>query len=135
MAAHENSFHFQVSSSHAAQVPRYRGTRSSFQSLLIYAFAGLCGVYLALKMYGPALHGPFVFDDLFLAYTQPHATTKPLAEWCRLRPALGLSFWASFQLWGLDTFPYHVVNVLLHCGSGILLFLIVRRILEWAADG
>ena len=52
--------------------------------------------------------------------------------WCGLRPVLGLSYWASFQLWGLDTFAYHVVNVLLHCGSAILLFLIVRKILEWA---
>jgi hypothetical protein len=48
---------------------------------------------VAFQIYSPALRGEFVFDDLFLAYTNPHAATLSLALWCGLRPVLGLSFW------------------------------------------
>jgi len=98
----------------------------------LYALACLAAFFAAFQVYAPALHGQFVFDDLFLLYTNPHAASLSLAQWCGLRPVLGLSFWANFQAAGLDTFPYHVVNVLLHCLSTILLFLIVRKILEMA---
>jgi tetratricopeptide (TPR) repeat protein len=88
--------------------------------------------FLAFQIYRPALHGPFLFDDLFLPFTRPHAAIAPLSEWCGVRPLLGLSFWATFQFWGLDTFPYHVTNVLLHFGAAVFLYLIVRKLLSLA---
>ncbi len=89
-------------------------------------------VLVAFEIYGPALHGPFVFDDLYLTYAKPHAAIQPMSEWCGLRPILGLSFWANFEICGVDTFAYHAVNVFLHCGSAILVFFIVWKILEKA---
>jgi len=98
----------------------------------IYAFACLAAIFAAFQIYSPALRGQFVFDDLFLSYTDPHATSLSLARWCGLRPILGLSFWANFQVAGQDTFPYHAINVLLHSLNAILLFFIVRKLLELA---
>jgi protein O-mannosyl-transferase len=98
----------------------------------VYGFAFLAAIFLAFELYSPALHGQFVFDDLFLSYTDPHAASLALAQWCGLRPVLGLSFWANFQLAGLDTFLYHAINVLLHSLNAILLFFIVRKLLELA---
>ena len=96
----------------------------------IYAFACLAVVILAFEIYSPALRGQFVFDDLFLSYTNPHAASLSLAEWCGLRPVLGMSFWANFQIAGRDTFLYHTINVWFHTLNAILLFLIVRKLLE-----
>jgi protein O-mannosyl-transferase len=101
-------------------------------TLKFYGLAFLAAIFLAFELYAPALHGQFVFDDLFLSYTDPHAASLALAQWCGLRPVLGLSFWANFQLAGLDTFFYHTINVLLHSLNAILLFFIVRKLLELA---
>jgi tetratricopeptide (TPR) repeat protein len=100
----------------------------------MYAAGFLAAILLALGLYGPALHGQFVFDDLFLAYTQPHAASFPMHYWTGLRPLLGLSYWANFQAAGLDPFTYHVVNVLLHACTSVVVFFLVRRVLELAGS-
>lgn len=41
-----------------------------------------------------------------------------------------LSLWLNYQLGGLDPFGYHVVNLLIHLGVGLLLFDFVRRTLQ-----
>ena len=95
-----------------------------------FVLACLATIFLAFQIYSPALHGQFVFDDLFLPYTYPHAASLTVAQWCGVRPLLGLSFWANFQVSGLNTFTYHAVNVLLHGMSTILLFFIVLKLLK-----
>jgi len=89
-------------------------------------------LYALFEVYGPAIHGPFVFDDLYLPYSNPHAGSLPLKTWLGVRPVLGLSFWTDFHLWGSDTLPYHVVNLLLHFAAGIVLFFIFRKLLVLA---
>lgn len=87
-------------------------------------------VFITFQAYGPALHGPFVLDDLGLPYYNPRFETERFASWISgVRPLLMLSFWGNFQLSGRDTFWYHVVNVLLHLLNGGLVYFIVRRIL------
>lgn len=98
----------------------------------LYGLGCLAAILVAFQIYGPALRGQFVFDDLFLAYTNPHAASYSLAQWCGLRPVLGVSFWANFQVSRLDPFLYHAVNVLLHSFSSILLFFIICKLLELA---
>jgi protein O-mannosyl-transferase len=102
-------------------------------ALPTYVLSCAATIVVAFQIYAPALRGQFVFDDLFLAYTDPHAASLSLARWCGLRPILGLSFWVNFQVAGLDPFIYHAVNVLLHSFSAMLLFFIVRKLLELAA--
>lgn len=100
-----------------------------------YVIAAFLVFFTALEAYGPALHGPFAFDDLFLPYSQKWAPERSLLEWMGLRPLLGASFWLTFQLGGYNTFPYHVTNVLLHSISSVLVFFIVRRLLSGLTNG
>ena len=90
-------------------------------------------LYILFEIYGPALHGPFVFDDIYLPYSNPQAASIPLKTWLGVRPILGLSFWTDFHLWGQNTLPYHVTNLLLHFLSGVILFFIFEKLLELAA--
>lgn len=82
--------------------------------------------------YWPALHGPFLFDDTALPFALP-AFSAPLSVWLRgVRPVLMFTYWANAALSGSDTTSYHIVNVLFHCCTTALVFLIVRRLVEWA---
>lgn len=45
---------------------------------------------------------------------------------------LMFTYWINARLSGDDTYSYHVVNVLLHCVTSGLVFLIVRRLLDWS---
>ncbi len=82
--------------------------------------------------YAPAAHGPFLFDDNALQFALPgfHA---PLSVWVNnLRPLLMATYWANSRISGDDTYSYHLVNLLIHCLAGGLIFLIARRLLEWS---
>jgi tetratricopeptide (TPR) repeat protein len=93
------------------------------------AAAALVAVFWA---YSPALHGPFLFDDTTLPFALPHFGS-PLGDWVRgNRPVLMFTYWINARLSGDDTYSYHVVNVLLHCFTSGLVFLMVRRLLEWS---
>jgi tetratricopeptide (TPR) repeat protein len=96
-----------------------------------YAVAVACAVMAVFWAYGPALHGPFLFDDNILPFALP-GFSQPLSVWLRnVRPALMLTYWMNSRLSGDNTFSYHVVNIILHCITSGLVFLIVRRLLEW----
>jgi tetratricopeptide (TPR) repeat protein len=85
--------------------------------------------------YFPALNGTPIWDDdahitrpelrswegLIKIWTQPGSTQQyyPLAH---------TVFWAEHQLWGDAPVGYHLVNVLLHCLSALLLLRILRRL-------
>jgi tetratricopeptide (TPR) repeat protein len=94
-----------------------------------FAFAGaaLIAVFWA---YSTALRGPFLFDDN--VFLMP-GLNEPISHWVgRVRPALYFTFWLNAHFWKDDPYPYHVFNVLFHCVTGGLVFLIVRRLEEWA---
>jgi protein O-mannosyl-transferase len=98
-----------------------------------YAVAAAAVAVIAFLAYSPALHGPFLFDDNGLPFALPDFDA-PLAGWVRgVRPLLMFTYWLNVQLSGTDTFSFHVANLLFHCVSCGLMFLILRRLLEWAA--
>lgn len=99
-----------------------------------YAVASLVALMVVFEVYGPALSGPFVLDDTYLPYMLPEFAHAPLKAWLSgVRPITMFSFWLNYQQSGNEnTFPYHAVNVLLHCFSGILVFLALRKVLGWA---
>lgn len=98
-----------------------------------YALAGI--VLLAVVWaYAPAAHGPFLFDDNTLPFALPNFNA-PFSVWVdALRPLLMLSYWANARISGEDTYSYHVFNVILHLLAGGLMFLIMRRLLEWSGS-
>jgi tetratricopeptide (TPR) repeat protein len=92
----------------------------------------LAGAILLFWAYAPSLHGSFVFDDTKQQYALPTAT-DPLAVWIGpVRPILMFSYWANVQLSREDTFSFHMVNLLIHAITALLVFFIIRRLLEWA---
>jgi len=95
-----------------------------------WLLAFVIGMAVVLEVYGPALHGPFLLDDSYLPFARPGADETPLRLWIiGPRPLLMFTYWLNFQWSHLDTFSYHLVNVLLHVMNGWLVFAIVSRIL------
>jgi tetratricopeptide (TPR) repeat protein len=96
------------------------------------------GVFLVLvvafEVYSPALNGEFLFDDSYLPFLMPNLANAPLSTWLGVRPFLMVSYWLNYQMSGLNPFPYHAVNVLLHAANAILAGLIVRRLSGWAGE-
>lgn len=81
-----------------------------------------------LAAYSPALHGGFLWDDDFYVSRNPalhdlhglkriwlDSSTNP-----QYYPLTFTTYWIEYHLWGLDTFGYHVINVLLHAASAVL---------------
>jgi protein O-mannosyl-transferase len=83
--------------------------------------------------YGPAFSGPFLFDDQILPFALP-SFAAPLTVWLRGdRPVLMFTYWLNARISGSDPFSYHVLNLIIHCITSGIVFLIVRRFLEWSA--
>jgi tetratricopeptide (TPR) repeat protein len=88
-----------------------------------------------LAAYWPALRGTPVWDDdahitrpdlrslhgLWRIWTEPGATQQ-------YYPVLHSAFWLEHRLWGEAALGYHLLNVALHVGACLLLFLILRRL-------
>ena len=92
----------------------------------------VAALVLAFGVYQPALDGPFVLDDLYLHFGRTDADQIGLAAWMAGRPLLGLSYYANYAMSGQAPGPYHVTNVMLHAAVAVLVFLIVRRALDFA---
>jgi tetratricopeptide (TPR) repeat protein len=97
-----------------------------------YTALAAAALVIVCWAYGPAMRGPFLFDDNGLPFALPNFDA-PLAAWMRgVRPLLMFTYWTNVQLSGAETFSYHAVNLLFHCLAAGLMFLIVRRLLEWS---
>jgi tetratricopeptide (TPR) repeat protein len=92
-------------------------------------------VAFATLVYWPSLGVPFAFDDLPNIVLNPRVQPTSLSElWQVLdardgrddRPLAMLSF-ALNHLWGgLDPTSYHAVNIAIHAGNGVLLYLLLK---------
>jgi Flp pilus assembly protein TadD len=86
--------------------------------------------------YLPALEAGFVWNDdtyltenptldgvdgLRLIWTEPKANEQ-------YYPMVFTSFWIEKRLWSLHPFGYHLINVLLHAGSALLLWWLLVRL-------
>ena len=91
---------------------------------------------VTLAAYVPALHGGFIWDDI--GYVQKNDNLRDLdglfRSWFeplslpQYYPMVWTTFWVEYQLWGLHTFGYHLVNVLLHVVAALLLWRVLRRL-------
>jgi protein O-mannosyl-transferase len=108
----------------------------------VFAAVSLCWVAL---LYGRAITGPFVYDDVLAIQQNPdlascHALGKyfrasvPLSEEYRgyagsfYRPVFWLSLFLDRSVWGLNPAGFHITNLLLHWVNGILVLLLLRRL-------
>lgn len=98
--------------------------------ILIMAAAAFA---VCFELYLPSIHSPFAFDDAGLPFDNLNFGDARFLAWVAgLRPVLMASYWINFQISGRDTLSYHVVNILIHTVNACLIFLIVRKIVEWA---
>ena len=87
-------------------------------------------VALAVATYAGALHGAFQYDDLFTILINPHLT-----RWQTfvghldhmVRPLLYATFLLDQSLYGNSATGYHLLNLLLHLCSGLLVYRILTR--------
>jgi tetratricopeptide (TPR) repeat protein len=90
---------------------------------------------MVLLAYQPAWNGKPVWDD------EAHLTKPELRSWNGLAriwiepgatqqyyPLVHSAFWLEQKLWGDEPLGYHLVNILLHIGSALLLVEILRRL-------
>ncbi len=91
---------------------------------------------LTLAAYAPVVRDTFIWDDdayithnptlrslngLRLIWLEPLATPQ-------YYPLVHTTFWIEYHLWGLAPLGYHIVNVLLHATSVILLWRLLLRL-------
>lgn len=97
--------------------------------------AAVLTLCLVLIAYWPALHGALLWDD------RSHVTRPDLQSlhglwriWFELGatqqfyPLLHSAFWFEHRLWGDTVLGYHLINVLLHVISALLVVRIMRRL-------
>ena len=88
----------------------------------------------ALQAYAPAIRAGWIWDDDSYILENP-AVQLPggvLDAWVpgstpQYYPLVFVSFWVQHAVHGLDPFGYHLANVLLHLGSSIMLWRLLRR--------
>jgi Tfp pilus assembly protein PilF len=93
-------------------------------------------VTLTLAAYAPALRAGFIWDDDSYLTANPTLTKPDALRRIWLSPAESPQYYpmvftvllAEKKSWGLDPRGYHLVNVLLHAGSAILLWRLLRRL-------
>jgi tetratricopeptide (TPR) repeat protein len=84
----------------------------------------------ALIVYAGAFHGDFHYDDSLTILENPH-----LDRWQTffghldhmVRPVLSATFLIDRSIYGTNPAGYHLLNFLLHLGSGLLVYLILAR--------
>lgn len=92
-----------------------------------------------LAAYQPAWHGGLLWDD------SAHLTAPALMSWRGLvriwtdftvtqqyYPVVNSAFWFMNRVWGQDTLGYHLINILLHTCSAVLVARLLRR---WSVPG
>jgi hypothetical protein len=105
------------------------------RKLLHPLIAALGLIALAMVVYMPAMKAGFIWDDdLLLTDNQmirsPQGlhdfwlTTKPMDYF----PLTSTMLWLEWRLWGLYATGYHVVNVILHALSVLIIWRILRRL-------
>jgi tetratricopeptide (TPR) repeat protein len=92
----------------------------------------LCAILVTVTAatYAGAWHGDFQFDDVHSILDNPH-----LERWQTfldhldhmVRPVLYATFLVDWSLYGTNATGYHFLNLLLHLGSGLLVYNILSR--------
>lgn len=101
-----------------------------------FALGALLAGIVLLWAYWPAMNGPFLFDDNFLPFAVSNISVQPLSAFLHgQRPLLMATYWLSARLSPNDTLWFHGLNILIHCITAVLVFFIVRRLLEWSHVG
>jgi tetratricopeptide (TPR) repeat protein len=115
---------------------RHAGFLDHLREVLMLVFLAI----LVFSIYSNILAGPFTFDDSTNIQKNPHVRLTELT-WEGLteaafetpnsnRPVANISFALNYYFHKFDVLGYHLVNVLIHVATGILLYLFVKTTLN-----
>ncbi len=106
---------------------------SNKKALLLIFFA-------AILIYLPFVNSPLFWDDEQFIYSNQYVRQFALKEIFSqsttsgagdsssyYRPLTSLSFAIDYQVWDLNPIGYHLTNLLLHAGAGMILFLVLKQ--------
>lgn len=91
-------------------------------------------------LYLPAMTGGFIGDDELLVSANTVLRTSPGHTWHGLGeawlgekaadyyPLTTTLYWITFRFGGLETFGFHIVNILLHAINALLVWRVLRRL-------
>jgi tetratricopeptide (TPR) repeat protein len=87
-------------------------------------------IIVTVVVYASSLHGKFVFDDQQIVMQNPrlmnvHTLNDAVAIGAGWRQVLFLTYGLNYYWSGLDTFSYHIVNVVLHIINVLLVYGII----------
>jgi protein O-mannosyl-transferase len=92
-------------------------------------------VVVTLAFYLPAVDAGFVWDDEHFVTANPliHASDGLRRFWFTTEaedyfPLTSTSLWLEWRLWGRDPTGYHVINMLLHAASAVLVWRVLKRL-------
>src|ERR1017187_9858431 len=92
-------------------------------------------ILVTVLAYFPTLRGGFVFDDYELIIRNPMVKADNglqrfwfTTEASEYYPLTWSAWWLEWRLWGTSPLGYHVVNVLLHAASAVLVWLVLRHL-------
>ncbi len=100
-------------------------------------FLALIGFIVRL----PALQGQRIWDDQYLVRDNPFIKSPLLilesfrhylfldSYSSHYRPVQNISYFLDYWFWNMNEFGFHLTNVLLHIGSGILLYFLLRQLI------
>jgi tetratricopeptide (TPR) repeat protein len=98
-------------------------------------FAGLLLVSGTILAYLPVWHAGFIWDDRSFVVDNPliHRADGLYRFWFTAQPidfypVTSTMLWAEWRVWGANPAAYHVVNVLLHSLSAVLLWRVLKRL-------
>ncbi len=86
---------------------------------------------LVAVIYWPAIRGAFIWDDVMLVQHNLILTGQFTlgSIWFRTDfPLSNVVLWLQWHLWGDHPAGYHAVNLVLHCGSAMLLWRVLLRL-------
>ncbi|MFH2000774.1 MAG: tetratricopeptide repeat protein [Planctomycetota bacterium] len=105
-----------------------RGTRSS---RVFWALALLVLAAAPFWVYSNSLDSPFVGDDIEYIERNPDIRMSPFPGYlAKLRPLNKLTYWLQMKLHKGYMPGYHLVNISLHVLASLLLFFLLKKLLE-----
>lgn len=128
----------------APQIDSKKSSPAPGGSALFTLLAAALIVALAAGIYINVLHGKFLLDDNLLivdnAYIKswsylPMFFTKGIGEVVGAtstyyRPLQVLAYTALYHFWRLNTFPYHLLNVIFHVLAGLAVFWMIKTLFK-----
>ena len=95
---------------------------------------------IGILVRSPALQGQRIWDDWYLSHDNPFIKSPLLilesfrhylfldSFSAHYRPVQNITYIVDYFFWNTDEFGFHLTNVLLHVGSGILLYFLLRQL-------